>query len=640
MASNDELVRLILDVEGGAAIDDLNEHIGYTSASLDQLKAAYDAGDVGLSEYLKTGKQLQSSLDKLVGTMASVTAAQHSQVNATTEAAQAWAAEANAALDAAIATREAATTAAQAWAAEANAALDVESAAKRQAIAVKEAAEAERLAALAAAEAAIKTYELADSYNLEAHASDNVTSNTGRQGSMLEGLSAKQTVRKLGILSSLDAEKEYNSVINAGAAYSTKGAAALGSAGKGASKAAYQMQMLGNTIDDLQYVPEMGLRPILNNIMMISPAIGIGLVAFEMLRKAVVSWIGEAEKAQSPVEKLKDKLDALNAKPLKLAVDLTEIDTLTARIKTLEERKSALESTKKGSAQDELEKATKEAVTDAGGGSGALSKSVSKALGPLKGFVESGDITRYDELSKAIRVQEKLFGANKGFENLNVDQQAKYKDIRKRAEAAKKKEADDLVADVVRGDPAAIRRLKGLSDALPEAFQQTSSEGETAATAIDKLPGNAAEAGKRVADAKSKKKRWKAFDEQQKEDEKEGRENEKVIKKLADDKKSADKKAAAVDQKADDDLVRSTAKWKRDKASKSRKKATADKAAMKVAREAVSLQQAMMNASQVLAEQNQQIFGQQASLRRQANMLQQQMRRQLPSGDGNFNSEQ
>lgn len=49
-------------------------------------------------------------------------------------------------------------------------------------------------------------------------------------------------------------------------------------------------------VDDLQYVGEQGLRPIINNIMMISPALGVALIAVDQFSK---NWEGLGEVFQS-----------------------------------------------------------------------------------------------------------------------------------------------------------------------------------------------------------------------------------------------------------------------------------------------------------------------------------------------------
>lgn len=47
--------------------------------------------------------------------------------------------------------------------------------------------------------------------------------------------------------------------------------------------ASNKLMVMGQTFDDLQYVGEQGLRPILNNVMQISPAVGIALIAGNLL---------------------------------------------------------------------------------------------------------------------------------------------------------------------------------------------------------------------------------------------------------------------------------------------------------------------------------------------------------------------
>lgn len=54
---------------------------------------------------------------------------------------------------------------------------------------------------------------------------------------------------------------------------------------KATKQFSYQLMALGQTLDDLQYVGEMGLRPIINNLMMLSPALGIAVIAFDQIRK-------------------------------------------------------------------------------------------------------------------------------------------------------------------------------------------------------------------------------------------------------------------------------------------------------------------------------------------------------------------
>lgn len=72
----DEEIRLILDVKGGAAVRDLRENLDYTRATLAQLKAAYEAGQVSTEDYLKTGGRLERQAQSLASTIAAVDAEQ------------------------------------------------------------------------------------------------------------------------------------------------------------------------------------------------------------------------------------------------------------------------------------------------------------------------------------------------------------------------------------------------------------------------------------------------------------------------------------------------------------------------------------------------------------------------------------
>lgn len=60
---------------------------------------------------------------------------------------------------------------------------------------------------------------------------------------------------------------------------------AAGAATRGAGRLGNRLMVIGQTLDDLQYVPEMGLRPIINNLMQISPAAGVAAIALQTLVK-------------------------------------------------------------------------------------------------------------------------------------------------------------------------------------------------------------------------------------------------------------------------------------------------------------------------------------------------------------------
>ena len=44
-----------------------------------------------------------------------------------------------------------------------------------------------------------------------------------------------------------------------------------------------KLMQLGQTLDDMQYVGEQGLRPIINNVMQLSPVLGTAMIAVQLL---------------------------------------------------------------------------------------------------------------------------------------------------------------------------------------------------------------------------------------------------------------------------------------------------------------------------------------------------------------------
>jgi hypothetical protein len=100
--------------------------------------------------------------------------------------------------------------------------------------------------------------------------------------------------------------------MDSGAAMTTKVHTGMKGISDGSSMASYRLMALGNTMDDLQYVGSMGIRPIVNNVMQISPAIGIALIAVDQLSK---HWSQLAEAVLGTpvvdeVQKMHDLADA------------------------------------------------------------------------------------------------------------------------------------------------------------------------------------------------------------------------------------------------------------------------------------------------------------------------------------------
>lgn len=143
--------------------------------------------------------------------------------------------------------------------------------------------------------------------------------------------------------------------------------AGMAGVGRVSGSTANRLMAVGNVLDDLQYVGQQGLRPIINNLIQIAPAAGIAVLGFELIRR---NW-GLVEHALAGTE-AGAMLDLLTSKVHDLGESLglvkTEAEQAAEAIK--EEIKAAADLVP-GRAQSERGGAFREAVAQAGG-SGAL----------------------------------------------------------------------------------------------------------------------------------------------------------------------------------------------------------------------------------------------------------------------------
>lgn len=141
------------------------------------------------------------------------------------------------------------------------------------------------------------------------------------------------------------AEKDATTAANAmGSAIAGAGSKAAASAGKiaqsttaiasGASSAGYRLQVLGQGLDDLQYVGEMGLRPIIGNLMQISPAVGIVAIAINSIGIPAVKALMRAfdvtsvHEVKDGIKAVEDRIKVLQEKPFKFRVEQEELEKL------------------------------------------------------------------------------------------------------------------------------------------------------------------------------------------------------------------------------------------------------------------------------------------------------------------------
>lgn len=366
MATTEEMIKLILSVSGQDAIDDMNQSLGYTQASLEQLKNAYQRGEISTDEFMKTARQLTSQEAALKRSIDEATAAMNHQAAAATAVA---------------------------------------------------------------------------------------------------GVS--DTIEDMGVKGGMSAHK---------------------------------LMQLGNTLDDLQYVGEMGLRPIINNVMQIDAKLGMALIAFEMLRKGIgdklikafEDFFGAIQKSETSVDSLKKKIEDLEKKPVKLSVDLAELDAAKKKLDEIEKQKAALDSTKTSSAERTLGGLASSIITDYAGGSGNLTgivEGIDRQTGVNRATTEQA--AAMDKLKYQLTHQPRdsrtgaVIGDPEAYQEMI---QKRITELQSQIDQEYTKYAKQEVAKFAQGDPAAIAAMKNRIGKAPGAFEQKGLDGLTLADAIGMMP--------------------------------------------------------------------------------------------------------------------------------------------------------
>ena len=249
-------------------------------------------------------------------------------------------------------------------------------------------------------------------------------------------------------------------------AAASKTAAAVGDSletiGKSGTNAAYKMMQFGQTLDDLQYVGEMGLRPIINNVMQLSPELGIALIAVQSLASAIgeklisemMGLSDETDDAKSKVEQLTEKVEQLEKKPHKLAVDFKDLEEAQAKLDKLKADESAYDSAKNSDPEKQLAKEAQSAVTKYAGGADQLTAIVD-AMEKQGGF-KHGDASLYTKLDKLkYQLENPEFDARTGVAKYDPEVTKKnIAEVEAAIERARKDYAKGQVTAFAAGDPA------------------------------------------------------------------------------------------------------------------------------------------------------------------------------------------
>lgn len=276
----------------------------------------------------------------------------------------------------------------------------------------------------------------------------------------------------------------------------------MGAFGAEAGRSTYKLQVFAQTFDDLQYVPEQGLRPILNNIVQISPAIGIAVIAVQGLVTALGGLEGISkrlfsESGTGTEAELMDKL----AKNTKRSADETKI--LNQHKKEQQQIEAML------GGQSAKEKATASAVQE------AFDESDAEAV--VQGIMASRTTLEHDkhlpgaiarkteQLATARRVMagggtdEEITGYGAGGPAAAIERlKGELNDLARKLMAARRKDAEDAML-AAKKDPTALLRemernpqnfdagvISRFRDATPDAeSRRLIAEGEAGAAAYD-----------------------------------------------------------------------------------------------------------------------------------------------------------
>ncbi|WP_435016706.1 hypothetical protein TA3x_004280 [Tundrisphaera sp. TA3] len=289
---NDELFNIILKIQGQADVDNAVKKLEEAERELqDVVSAAALLGQsVPTAELAKFAQNVATMKGRLA--------------EAESNLARFGAAERKAAADAVAAANQVAEAEAKKAAAATAAAHAAESAADRAAAATvmqaaaEEASATKQIAARARVQAALR--DAIDNPTKSGIGATLVSSTTGNQAQKIvmqvQGIEKVQLLnqaiqQETANINALNAQLQRGSIsqaaFGASAGRSAMNIAAaqreIKAIGSSTGISAYKMQQFAGTLDDLQYVGEMGLRPIINNLMQIAPVAGIAALGVDLL---------------------------------------------------------------------------------------------------------------------------------------------------------------------------------------------------------------------------------------------------------------------------------------------------------------------------------------------------------------------
>lgn len=132
--------------------------------------------------------------------------------------------------------------------------------------------------------------------------------------------------------------------------------AGMNGIGVSANQAAYKLQIIGQGLDDLQYVGSMGLRPIINNLMQLSAPLGIAAIGINLLYtnwSSIATLFGSGS-TKTEAERMDDLAKATN-KTVQETRDLLEYKTKMSQIEAMKGGKSEAVKGQEGAVQKAID---------------------------------------------------------------------------------------------------------------------------------------------------------------------------------------------------------------------------------------------------------------------------------------------
>lgn len=253
--------------------------------------------------------------------------------------------------------------------------------------------------------------------------------------------------------------------------------AGMGGIGAATKKSQYQFQVFVQGLDDLQYVPEMGLRPILNNIIQFSPALGFAALGVQGLITAFggLEGISKTLFGESKTLTEAEEMDKLAKNTKRTADETARLNELKLADKTWTDIAES-----KSKAEKKIEADLQEVITEGPG------RDIEKSLSEVMGNRAKMTPEDTEKLKQARMIDATIKAGNVGqtavnpvamiFQAWHGTAEEQTKTINERLAKENLKIAKDLIKDAIHGigvvGENARKQFLNIVEANPGAFPE------------------------------------------------------------------------------------------------------------------------------------------------------------------------